>query len=34
MRWRSNADTSMPIYLAQSEGMSFRVLHPLDGMPA
>lgn len=34
MRWRSNADTSMPIYLAQAEGMSFHVLHPLNGTPA
>ncbi|HEY0879384.1 MAG TPA: substrate-binding domain-containing protein [Zeimonas sp.] len=34
MRWRGNADASMPIYLAQAEGMSFRVLRPLSGTPA
>ncbi|RPH62831.1 MAG: nitrile hydratase [Burkholderiales bacterium] len=29
-RWRSNADKAMPIYLAQADGMRFRVIQALD----
>ena len=30
-RWRSNADKAMPIYLAQADGMRFRVIQTLEG---